>query len=125
MQSIVFHAKNWHMANLNVVHSFDDYEPVAMVESDNLEKVFELTNHIESNWTMNMQVAAVRSQLRSTSVGDIVLVCNDEGNKYWICRSRGWEELKDLKTIVPNPMFSTMTKEKFNRMVEEGSIRCL
>jgi hypothetical protein len=51
---------------------------VAVVETDEVGRVFQLTNHIDSNWTKNPEVcpmtpAARAGQVRSTSVGDVVV----------------------------------------------------
>lgn len=64
---------------------------VADVECDCLEKVFELTNHIDTEWWNNKEVTIYGSNLnyRSTSVGDVVY-SYDEKN-YYICLSLGWK----------------------------------
>ena len=72
----VYHTKNW-----NSYWSFGtigsrfpkDYMLVAEVESDNLDDVFQLTNHIESDWTKNKGVRATLSGQRSSSVGDLFI----------------------------------------------------
>lgn len=46
---------------------------VAEVSTDTVEDVFELTNHIDSDWTKNDGVTPARlGSIRSTSVGDVV-----------------------------------------------------
>ena len=47
------------------------YTKVADVYTDDLEKAFELTNHIDSDWTKGIRVIAVEGQ-RSTSTGDVM-----------------------------------------------------
>lgn len=55
------------------------YQQVAIVEdqgctqSDNLDFAFELTNHIDCSWTENEGVTALKNEVRSTSVGDIMI----------------------------------------------------
>ena len=56
---------------------FMTLDKVADVEVKSLEQVFELTNHIDSDWTKNAGVAAVPGQHRSTSVGDVYLLDSD------------------------------------------------
>lgn len=51
----------------------EHYEFVAEVEADALGQVFELTNHIYSDWTKNDGVKATAGPKRSTSVGDIIM----------------------------------------------------
>lgn len=53
------------------------YEKVAEVNTDDMEKAFELTNHIDSDWTKNADVTPLTTKNRSTSVGD-VMVMNGE-----------------------------------------------
>jgi hypothetical protein len=48
------------------------YDRVAVVDSDDLDRVWELTNNINSNWTANRGVRDTSAtQLRSSCVGDI------------------------------------------------------
>ena len=68
----------------------EEYRAVAAVEADNLEKVFEKTNHIDQDWTENEGVIPMGSRHRSTSVGDIVV--DGEGNRV-ICAGCGWEKI--------------------------------
>lgn len=49
------------------------YQSVANVKTDTLDSVYELTNHIHSNWTTNDNVIALHGdQHRSTSIGDLI-----------------------------------------------------
>ena len=60
---------------------------VAEVDSENLEEIFELTNHIDHSWTQNKKVTVVaKNPVRSTSVGDLVFV----NGKYFVCEATGW-----------------------------------
>jgi hypothetical protein len=70
--------------------ALEEYTKVAEVEADGIEKVFELTNHIDHDWTTNEGVTAFGRQQRSTSVGDIVI--NNNGTQL-LCASLGWEEI--------------------------------
>jgi len=50
------------------------YRRVAVVEAPELGAVFELTNHIDSNWTEGPAVVTLDDpRARSTSVGDVIL----------------------------------------------------
>ena len=48
-----------------------DYTQVATVETDDIGRVFQLTNHIDHNWWENPEVTWY-TQSRSTSVGDVI-----------------------------------------------------
>lgn len=63
---------------------------VANVQAKNLDEVFELTNHIDSNWTANPGVELMPgvSRARSTSVGDIVV---SEVDHRFTCEMVGWK----------------------------------
>lgn len=50
---------------------------VAVIDTDDLEKAFYLSNTIEHSWTENERVSAVSKKLRSSSTGD-VLIKDDE-----------------------------------------------
>ena len=72
---------------------FKEYKAVALVESVNVEDVFRITNHIESNWTNNREVFAVLGDRhRSTSVGDIAV--NLDTNEAFLCASCGWDRVE-------------------------------
>ena len=54
----------------------DGFVMVAMVDCDDKQKAFYLTNHIDSDWTKNPQVRWVEDgDHRSTSVGDLLVDC--------------------------------------------------
>jgi len=62
-----------------------EFELVARVDTDNLDKAFELTNHIDCEWWDNEGVELVKES-RSTSVGDVI-----EVNREWFrCGMVGW-----------------------------------
>lgn len=52
----------------------EHYELVAHGEFDSLERAWEATQNITHSWTLNKGVWAHRDQLRSTSVGDLLMV---------------------------------------------------
>jgi len=70
-----------------------DYDKVAVVEADDVEEVFAMTNHIDHPWTDNDGVVELPAgrQVRSTSVGDVVVT--PDGKKMY-CNPMGWEEIR-------------------------------
>jgi hypothetical protein len=69
-----------------------DYAKVAVVETESVDDVFGLTNHIDHDWTLNPQVVeVVPGGQRPTSVGDVVVT--PEGKKMY-CDSVGWKEIE-------------------------------
>lgn len=65
----------------------NEYELVAEVDTDNIDKAFELTNHIHCEWWENEGVKLVKKS-RSTSVGDVI-----EINREWfVCENVGWRK---------------------------------
>ena len=62
---------------------------VAEVDSNDLEEAFELTNHIEHNWTENEEVTPLISNPRSTSCGDIMEI----DGKFYIVASCGFKKI--------------------------------
>jgi hypothetical protein len=69
----------------------EGFTHVATVEAEDIERVFELTNHIDSDWTLNdgvePTVAVAIIGARSTSVGDIAV---EESGARYTCESIGW-----------------------------------
>ena len=89
--------KIWHdkINSFGMGHSSkfpESYDLVAVVEADNLDDTFRITNHIHSDWTKNDEVIKLlRSPCRSTSVGDIV---EDEDGVLHYCDMVGWKVLE-------------------------------
>jgi hypothetical protein len=69
----------------------DHYTHVADVDVNDLDQMYELTNHIDHDWTTNKEVTLVvpNSQHRSTSVGDLAKI----DGKFFVCASIGWDEV--------------------------------
>lgn len=67
------------------------YQLVAEVDSNDLEQVFDLTNHIDHDWTTNDKVDEFNPMTgkRSTSVGDIF----ERDGKYYFVDNSGFGEL--------------------------------
>lgn len=67
------------------------YRLVGAIFTDDLERLFELTNHIDGDWTMNPACKVVGvGQQRSTSVGDVVM---DKHGIFWLCARVGWQRV--------------------------------
>lgn len=85
-----------------------------------LEDVFRLTSHIATDWTTNTEVVAKRRDVRSTSVGDIVV--DQEGNG-WLCSAFGWEALglmqKDVQFFSIQNLAHALKSSL--RMIQQGS----
>ena len=119
----VYHSKDWSLNTLlhfvrndsGYVPDSDDYEVVADVESESLGMVFQYTNSIDDYWWNNENVNAVKTDTRSTSVGDLV---EDEDGKLWLCCSSGWGEVEWLDessdSIRKGWAFWKALHEKFN-----------
>ena len=66
----------------------DDFVEVAECATEDLGEIFELTNHIDQEWWLNPGVIkTIDVPVRSTSVGDIVVLSNGAA---FVCRSMGW-----------------------------------
>ena len=74
-------------------HSFpDEYVLVATVASEDVDKVYELTNTIDKYWWENEGVTKefVGEGCRSTSIGDIIVL--DSGERLR-CENVGWARM--------------------------------
>jgi len=69
-----------------------NYDLVAMVESETLDDVFRITNHIDTSWWNNPEVIMAYNEVRSTSVGDVAVEL--ESHKAHMVMGIGWEEVK-------------------------------
>ncbi len=63
------------------IHSINGphFEMVAEVKGDSLDRAYTLTNHIDNDWALNTDVKAMPGNHRSTSVGDLLLLCTPDG----------------------------------------------
>jgi hypothetical protein len=74
-----------------------DYTMVAVVEGDDENKAYELTNHLECPWWENTGVTLIgEPKHRSTSVGDVVVmpdgrVLRVENAGWKLIYSQAWE----------------------------------
>ena len=91
----------WHAvpADFHAVRPVDNFpmgfNMVAAVTAEDVDEVFDKTNHIHQPWMENEGVAPKVLRARSTSVGDVVV---DRGEKLmYRCESFGWS----TKPIAP------------------------
>lgn len=82
-------------ADAMTVFDPDLYEWVADVHTDRMGMVFQLTNHIDTEWWENDEVKIFK-QSRSTSIGDVVY--DVEADIYHLCMPMGWKELMSQET---------------------------
>ena len=59
------------ISSVGIAIALGEYTHIANVDGD-MNDAFRLTNHIESSWTENDGVEALKDEVRSTSVGDIM-----------------------------------------------------
>lgn len=69
---------NWARERL-AGHSGSAFVPVAVVDTDDLDEAYRLTNHIDKLWWENEGVVALRES-RSTSIGDVL----DLNGKFYV-----------------------------------------
>jgi hypothetical protein len=92
-QYIVWHAKEPTFGFGEQPVFPEAYKRVAIVNSKGPDEVFRVTNHIDSDWTKNPEVALLMvKQARSTSVGDVVEELRPDGKKF-LCDMVGWKEI--------------------------------
>ncbi|GHO96546.1 hypothetical protein KSF_065940 [Reticulibacter mediterranei] len=91
----------------------EQYHPVAAVEAEALEAVFQLTNSIEQPRWYHRAVTPVPGAVptRSTSVGDVVV----QGRKVWIVDRFGFTETRWVTRSWLPRLFSWMHREEVTR----------
>ena len=76
-----------------------------------LEKVFKLTNSIEYPWSQNTEVSIAPSakSVRSTSVGDVVVLYYDGYAIPYLCADNGWWQIpgSDRHATTDVPLWDT------------------
>lgn len=106
----VYHSKDWALnSELHFVDSKDfcekfhpywvdgykpmpmNYNVVAVVDTDDLEEAFRLTNSIDCPWQENSGVDSMLESARSTSVGDVMV---DDNDKVWLVAGMGFTEVE-------------------------------
>jgi hypothetical protein len=99
MSFSVYHCTDWNSLPLGAPFGINEgnaasvdfpasYTKVADVETDDVNAVFGLTNHIDAAWQTNPGVTPTVPTARSTSVGDVA-VDNEDGTTF-VCASMGW-----------------------------------
>ena len=71
----------------------DGFKKVAVVDADNIDEVFRITNHIDEAWYGNPEVKELFDKGRSTSVGDVVV---EENGTAHYCAAFGWEQMEEV-----------------------------
>ena len=56
------------------------YVHVANTASNDFDRAFERTNHIDTDWTKNCGVESLQPRQRSTSVGDVMVLAGPDGD---------------------------------------------
>jgi hypothetical protein len=71
------------------------YQPVASIETGDLETAFRLTNSIDAPWydSPEVSVLAPSRGVRSTSVGDVVVLTDERGQRAFRCDMVGWTQI--------------------------------
>jgi hypothetical protein len=81
-------------AVIEALTEWDEYDIVADMEVTDLEDAFRASNHIDSNWLENPEVAFTEAtEARSSSVGDIF--SDPDTGKYWLVANLGFEDITD------------------------------
>jgi hypothetical protein len=102
--AIVLHAKLFGLHQTGSLVFSDGYNHVANFSGEAkseeafLEDVFYNTNSIDHGWWENEGIelcgeAKVNGGARSTSVGDVVIVCQGEKETVYRCGIIGWEKI--------------------------------
>ena len=71
--SEVYHVKDFDSRREDRPEFPKDFKLVAFAITDDLERAYFLTNHIDKAWTENFSVVPIAGPHRSTSVGDVVV----------------------------------------------------
>ena len=71
--SEVYHVKNFDSRREERPEFPKDFKLVAFAITDDLERAYFLTNHIDKAWTENFSVVPIAGPHRSTSGGDVVV----------------------------------------------------
>jgi len=74
----VYHKKDPDFMEVPDAPDITEYDFVALVDCEDVEDAFRLTNHIDRNWQENPEVVRTNPDMtsfRSTSVGDLIVKC--------------------------------------------------
>jgi hypothetical protein len=91
----------------------EHYHPVASVEAESLEAVFQLTNSIEQPWWYHRAVTPIPGAVptRSTSVGDVVV----QGHTVWMVDRFGFTATRWAARSWLSRLFSWVHGEEMAR----------
>lgn len=104
-EKITFNKDNYGLAARAFTEDSADMTNVDMI----LEWMFERTQNIESSWVKNKYKKGgsrivpfpETGDQRSTSVGDVVIIRNEDSTTYWRCENVGWEEIDPIEYSCP------------------------
>lgn len=93
--SQVFHDRDFNPVETRKRVFPDDFVLVAEVNSDSLEEIYRLTNHIDEAWWDNPGVKRIpENPVRSTSTGDLVILSD---GRMFVCCTIGWSQIGTMK----------------------------
>ena len=95
MKAEIWHAKHPTFMDSKPRKFPDEFTHVADLDVADREEAFHDSNNLDRDWTKNSSVLKVHvpTPLRSTSVGDVVLI---PGRGTYLCQSVGWKLLDGL-----------------------------
>jgi hypothetical protein len=98
-----------------IATTIDGAVSVAKVQTDNLDRAFELTNHIDSPWPTNSGVVltGLNKDLRSTSVGDILV--NHDTNEAFLVAPFGFISYAQYREELESRLSNLNPDEKETR----------
>jgi len=71
-----------------------DFREVAWVRTDDEERAYQRTNHVDRPWWKNSDVTPLVTESRSSSVGDVL---QKHDSSLWRVDAKGFYEIKDLQ----------------------------
>jgi len=85
--------KNNDDARIHYLNNRTTFKRVARVDADTLSKVYELTNHVDTDWNENSEVTMLVERARSTSIGDLIAKVTDDAIDFFMVGNYGFEEI--------------------------------
>lgn len=90
-------AAEWNVGKAELIFPQHFVMVAALEVGGNLETAFELTNHIDADWTRNPEVTLHNgSRHRSTSIGDVM----QNGARYHMVMPMGYREIQANVPVV-------------------------
>lgn len=113
--SKVYHDKRFPAIGRDTRSFPEDFVEVAELATEDLGEIFQLTNHIDQDWSLNEGVRKiVDGPVRSTSVGDVVALSS---GAVLLCRTLGW---KEVGKVNGGPLPLTFTTGMFEDLPPHG-----